>query len=359
MKPLRAPLVLTALALAATLGSAPAVAAGAESMLAQLKRPSPVSAYDGRVVWSAFDFKIGRYRLMTFVDGVTTAVPIAPRSSPFDADLGPDARGRTTAVYSRCRSEPRGGWGDTGLAWDASRGCDLYSFGFEDGRERRIAGASRGDASEYLPSIWRGRVAFTRVFERRGTPRLAGIVVRRLADGHEEPVPGGSPTGDPNVAAGPAGIDLGPRYVAYVWRFRSHPQLENGPSTAVRTAIPGAAGSILLGRRYNSDGIVGRVLSVPSLVGSSVFYALMTTGDSNGSRFHRTDLPARRRWHGPRDRVIVAASVDASAAYVVSHVLVCNGSELDCDEPFENIQQRWRVVRLDPIGFKPGFASGP
>ena len=217
--------------------------------------------------------------------------------------------------------------------------------------------ASRAGASEFLPSIWRGRLAFTRVDERPGAARLGRIYLRTLSS--ETLVPGGSETGDPTVMARPAGLDLDGRYVAYVWRFRSAPQLENGPSTEVRVATPGAARSTLLSRRYNPDGIVSRVLSAPSLVNSSAFYALMTTGDSNGSRFHRTDLPGGRRFHGPRDRVIVAAAVDTTATYVVSNVRVCNGSEVDCGEPFEGIQERWRVIRLDPIEFRPGFASGP
>jgi len=35
------------------------------------------------------------------------------------------------------------------------------------GHERKLTGASRRDASEYDPTMWRGRVAFTRVSERR------------------------------------------------------------------------------------------------------------------------------------------------------------------------------------------------
>jgi len=38
---------------------------------------------------------------------------------------------------------------------------------------------------------------------------------------------------------------------------------------------------------------------------------------------------------------------------------VCNGSEVGCVEPVEDVQQRWRVLQLDPIGLDPGFASGP
>jgi hypothetical protein len=86
---------------------------------------------------------------------------------------------------------------DAGPDRNAIGGCDPYRFDFATSRERRIPGASRSDASEYLPSLWRGRMAFTRVYERR--PRsLRLLYVRSLASGREELVPGGSPTGDPS-----------------------------------------------------------------------------------------------------------------------------------------------------------------
>ena len=332
----------------------------ADTVVAQLKRPSPVSAYGGRVVWSAFDFRARRYRLMTHADGVTQQVPVRPRSAPFDAELGPDGGGRPTAVYSRCRIEPRGPWREIGLRWDTSRGCDLYRFDFSTGRERRIAGAGRRDASEYLPSLWRGRIAFARVDERRPGSAPA-LYLRSLAGGREQLVPGGSPTGDPQRRAGPAGLDLNGRRLAYVWQFTVRPMLENGPATEVRVATPGGR-SILILRHLNSDGIVSRVLSAPSLVGASVFYALMTNGDSIGHRLHRSDLPGRERFHGPRGGLpIVATSTDATATYAVRRVLICREPSIVCTGDFTEtpLREGYELVRLQPLVFTPGFAAGP
>ncbi|MEA2425886.1 MAG: hypothetical protein QOH13_2296 [Thermoleophilaceae bacterium] len=337
-----------------------AVGADADMTIAQLKRSTPVSAYGGRVVWSAFDFNAGRYRLMTNAGGVTMPVPVTPRSAPFDADVGPDSHGRPTVVYSRCRIEPRGPWRPEGLVWDAVSGCDLYRFDFANGRERRIAGASRSDTSEYLPSLWRGRLAFTRVDDRHRRS-LRRLYVRSLADGREQLVPGGSPTGDPARNAGPAGLDLHGRRLAYVWAYTIAPMLENGPSTEVRVATAGGR-SILISRRYNPDGIVSRVLSVPSLVDGSVFYALMTSGDSNGHRLHRSYLPGGRRFHGPRDgRIMVATASDATATYGVLRVFICREPSIVCTgHPLEEpTREGYELVRLDPVNFKPGFASGP
>jgi hypothetical protein len=137
--------------------------------------------------------------------------------------------------------------------------------------------------------------------------------------------------------------------------------LENGPSTEVRVAT--AAGrSILISRRYNPDSIVSRVLSVPSLVDGSVYYALMTHGDSNGHRFHRSDLPGGRRFHGPRDsRIIVAAATDDTATYGVLKVVICREPNIVCTgDPLEEpIRDGYEVVRLAPVTFAPGFTSGP
>ena len=61
-----------------------------------------IDAFEGRVVWSDYDASIDAWRLTEHVGGVTRALPVAPRETPFDVDLGPDGRGGTLAAYSRC-----------------------------------------------------------------------------------------------------------------------------------------------------------------------------------------------------------------------------------------------------------------
>jgi hypothetical protein len=126
-----------------------------------------VDAYGGRVVWSDYDAAIGAWRLMEHARGVTRAVPVAPRATPFDVDLGPDGRGGTTAVYSRCarripldRPTPQ-------LQRARRYGCDLYAFSFTTGRETKRL-SSRAD--EYWPSVWGGRIAFVRGYTARRDP---------------------------------------------------------------------------------------------------------------------------------------------------------------------------------------------
>src|SRR3954468_10848784 len=87
------------------------VAARADFTVADVQRPTPVSAYAGRLVWSQYDASIAGFRLVEAHASpsgeVTTQLPVPPRSVPFDADVGPGANGAPTVVYSRCATEPR------------------------------------------------------------------------------------------------------------------------------------------------------------------------------------------------------------------------------------------------------------
>jgi hypothetical protein len=110
-----------------------------------------VDAFGGRVAWSDYDSAARAWRLMERSGDVTHPVPVATRATPFDVDLGPDGRGGTRAVYSRCR-----------------RSCDLFAFSFTTGRETPIAGAN-SRADEVSPAAWGSRIAFVRTYRgRRG-----------------------------------------------------------------------------------------------------------------------------------------------------------------------------------------------
>jgi hypothetical protein len=65
--------------------------AAADATVASVANPSPVSIFNGRLVWSSFDPARNGYLLMTRTAGVTTTVPVATRNVPFDVDLGPIA----------------------------------------------------------------------------------------------------------------------------------------------------------------------------------------------------------------------------------------------------------------------------
>lgn len=166
--------------LAALLAASPAAAqqVPAETVLDTVNASTPVSAYGGAAVWSSFDAASKRYRLRVYRDGRVTDVPVAPRRSPFDADVGPDRTGQPVIVYSRCRKDEPGGLNFNGLPeWAFARGCDVHRFRLADGTDHVLAAARSTVRSEVTPSIWGRWLAYFAIGEprhgRRGVaPRL-------------------------------------------------------------------------------------------------------------------------------------------------------------------------------------------
>jgi hypothetical protein len=194
--------------------------AGAQSV-ATLDRSTPIAAYGGRLLWSSFDAATQSYGLVTRASGVTTAVPVARRSVPFDADLGPAPGGGVVAVYSRCATEvtPSGSFGPS--LYGKGRGCDLYLFDFASGRETRLASASAPDASEFWPTIWKGTLGFARTYDdKRDYPYLYTRPLTGSARSTRQP--GGPRSGcakcDDRLSR-PIALDLYGRRLAFAWQY--------------------------------------------------------------------------------------------------------------------------------------------
>jgi hypothetical protein len=150
--------------LAALLLAAPA---RADTTIAQVLRPTPIVAGAGTLLWSTYNSATGTYALTARRnpgEGIST-VPIAPRSVPFDASLWVQ-EGEFAALYSRCAVEPKPNF--QGLPrWATGRGCDIYAYDFNTGKETKVSAVDTKGASEFLPAVWPGAIAFFRVYERR------------------------------------------------------------------------------------------------------------------------------------------------------------------------------------------------
>lgn len=202
-----------------------AAAAGAaavrEAPIADLgDRATKLSGYGDVLAWSTWDKRSKRYRLTVRVGGEQPVqVKVPGRRLPFDVDVGPGRDERPLVAYSRCRREP-----DTRTvraayvanlegapAYYKASGCDLYTYSVALRQETRLRSVSSSSFSEYMPSVWRGNVAFVRRHSARGMPRpylrpagsrrsirLAGGPVRHYVDG-------------------PATLDLRGRRLAYEW----------------------------------------------------------------------------------------------------------------------------------------------
>ena len=229
----RAPVALTATLVSALLPSSAAGASSAASgrVIETVTRPTAVAAFGDRVVYSRH---LGgkRFALVLFDGRRAFRLAVRPRAVPFDADIGKDERGRLTVVYSRCAQESIGRF-DTYLPnYIGGEGCDLYAYDVGRRQERRLEGLSRRDALEYHPAIWRGRVAFVRVYNRRPGPAgvLAHLYYADLDGGGLRRLRARGPRGPfqetkvPSAnrgssGPGPVRLDLRGATLVYSWRY--------------------------------------------------------------------------------------------------------------------------------------------
>lgn len=198
--------------------------ANAATILATETRATTLSALDGRVVWSSFDPSARAYGLKESVDGRVRALPVRSQRVAFDVDLGTDRRGRTVAVYSRCRRPPPQVFvidrpGSELPEYYRGKGCDVYQYDFATRRERRVRGVSTRGASEFLPTVWRGRIAFVRIYERR--KGRAGVVsqlmIRQPGGGRTRRLRGGSGSDVHLDEPHPTALDLRRDRLAFTW----------------------------------------------------------------------------------------------------------------------------------------------
>lgn len=204
---------------------APAAARAGEHVISVEWAPTPVSRYRAFTAWSGYDRGSREYRLKVAM-GTTVKMlaAIAPRSVPFDVDLGPGPDGRVWAVFSRCRTDPAvDPTIPPGLpVWARGRGCRLRwapvesMFDGRGGKETAVPGTSAAGASEFLPALWGRRVTFARVYDsRRDQPNVYSTMAHKPT----KLLPGG-PRGDTGLP-GPMSIDtIRDGYVSYTWAYQ-------------------------------------------------------------------------------------------------------------------------------------------
>jgi hypothetical protein len=241
-----------------------------------------IDAFGGRVAWSDYDATINGWRLMEHAAGVTRALPVEPRRSPFDVDLGPDGRGGTIAVYSRCARGLRLDLPTPQPLRAARHGCDLYSFSFTTGRETAIERLN-SRADEYWPSVWGSRIAFVRGYagrrdpDRTSTPylylgnrrlRRPSSVLEVRMDDRTERV---------RLSTTIEGLDLRGRTLAYAWSRTDETDTDSyiylAPAGgALRPAARGATSG-------GGASIHVRTVSLPSIGADGAHWLLTNSGE--------------------------------------------------------------------------------
>ena len=380
--------VLLLLTLIALMGAAPA-GADADELIATVARPTPVSSFDGRIVWSEYDAGANRYFLVQREAGVTSRLPVEPRSVPFDVDLGPDVDGKPVAAYSRCRLDPPRRDPPTGNAlaqmpeWRRGRGCNLYLYSFETGREVRVRHASTAAASEFLPTVWTDRIAFARVFERRRGirgrraylyERPNSLFASQGRSGHTRRMPAGPRARDlycsgPRrcerlVEPGPTSLDIATRRLAFGWDSTA-----SGPTSTVWLDVLRATGRTARTRvDYGGSGeIQARELVGPQFDDQvRVVYLASFYGETRAAYARRWSFAGPTREEArlaplPGDaivRTVLAGAPDGGAYVYLASGLVppgepCAGPASCTAEPGCSDAQPCLLLRAPAPAFEP------
>ena len=247
-------------------GCAPATAATrTQTLTARFEGAPAVAAFGGRVLWSRRDRTTGLWTLMQWHAGTVRRVAVRARATPFDVDAGPGADGQPTAVYSRCAVEPisPGGFA-LGPDWSRARGCHVYEADLASGRERVVRALVAPRRSDTTPAIWRDTIVFAR---RIGTARRPELLAWRRGRLHKLPSGSVGASGDPGATI--EAIDLGPRTVAFAWRYDA----DRRQVWALRLdAELRPVGARVLAEASSSGECGYTRIGRPSVVGARVFY---------------------------------------------------------------------------------------
>ncbi|MBJ7328245.1 MAG: hypothetical protein JHC95_00020 [Solirubrobacteraceae bacterium] len=179
--------------------------------------PTPISAYNGQLVWSQ-PASNGQYQLVTRTgSGPVTPVPIATRAVPFDVDLGPTSSGTIYAVYSRCATEPE--WGPYSMPpYQLGKGCMIYKFDFSANQEVKYSKVNASNASQYWPSYWKGKIAYGRTYaSNTNKGYLYSKTVASSTPSAQMPI------GALGTQANAQQVELNGNNLAFAWNYEAEP----------------------------------------------------------------------------------------------------------------------------------------
>ncbi len=279
-------------------------AASTSTVLASGLPAAPKVSADGQALaWSAYDPAVSGWHLMLLNNGITQMLPIAPSPTPFYVDLGDNGHGGLVAAYSRC-SHPS--------IRTLPHGCRLYVYDFAVGAERPVAIANVAGASQFLPSMAAGRVAFVRIGEGRpaGTKNPPHIYVQSLAGGKPRLLPGG--TQNNNAATGPTALDLSASSLAFTWDSHgvAGPFYPNGTSELLLDRLSG--GQTLIDLQVQQE-IQSIEELTPTLLGSALAYGITAAGDETYTEFRSFGLPGAVRAAAPAPEGLESTASGSSA----------------------------------------------
>jgi hypothetical protein len=301
--------------------------ANADDVLATLPPPqynSRLSAYAGHVVWSQYASP-GSYVLMRWHAGRVDRLPGRSRRVPFDLDLGPDARGRAVAVYSRCAGD-----NDLDRALPDRR-CDVYQLPLTGGRERRLRRISTSRASEYAPTIWRGTIAYASAARSGLKPRL--MLLRRGARRPRPLLTGTRVTATNHVRS----MDLTSNALVFTWSTYDPARDDFEVSQLRRVALRGGRATILV-KEINQESFGDHANSANVTPDETIWVRAVATPCIETRIV--VDRHGQRRMTAPMPRDILSLARDGSTLYAIT------SAHNPCSAPTDTT-----LVRLSPLVF--------
>lgn len=268
------PAVRAVLAVIAAWAVVPNAGARADELLGTEPAPVAISAAAAAFAWSTYDTGAGAWYLVVRRSGITSRVPLAPREVPFDVDLGTSSAGHLVAAYSRCDVEPS-------PTAPRGHGCDAYSYNLDLGGPELRLPVSTDAASETLPTLSGGRLAFVREHERlpgaRGRRAIVGV--RTLAGGRTRKLPAGTTNDD--ARTGPVALDLVGRKLAIAWSAAgpAGPGLPYGAAELLVDDLD--TGSSVLVERLARSALTTAAVTSPQLAGRIVRYGVAVTDEGD------------------------------------------------------------------------------
>jgi hypothetical protein len=173
-----------------------------------------VRAWGGVVTYARQNASDHLWQLMAFQAGAERALPVAPRSAPFDLDAGSDAAGHPVVTWSRCATYRSA----TPLG---DRGCRLWMLRLDDpaATPARLRTGLPAHWSATHPSMSRGELAFAAYLDRGDHSRVMllrrgarrPVALARLHVGCE------LDCDDRTIYSAVSDLDLGARAVALRW----------------------------------------------------------------------------------------------------------------------------------------------
>lgn len=140
--------------------AAAAVAPASASTLVPANTGRTVSAAGDTVVYSTYDAAARTWRLAVSQNGAIRLLKTAPSPVSFDADLGTATTGAPEVIYRRCTGNET-----------TPAGCELYVIALAAGAsERPVRNANDPAHNDLTPTLWRGRIAWTRVYGTAAEP---------------------------------------------------------------------------------------------------------------------------------------------------------------------------------------------